>query len=584
MKFIYKTFLFSCTLFLLMGCEENWLETKPESFFSPDNAFTTPEGVDAVLLTARKTLRDADWGNACHIRTEYYWTDISYGSLQNSGFPRDANISLTPFADAFQVWTRNYWGDAYKVIKDMNLVINRLNLSNFDDDVKKALLGEAYFHRAYWYYRLVHRFGDVPFTGTEITEPRLNYYTHSRETILNKIKEDMELAVQWLPEKVAGGKVNQAAGNHLLAKICLSVGDFDGAIAATSRVIDGGYELMKERFGSALYSDDPDYDVMWDLHQSDNMVSAANTEVILVAIDEYETQGNSGNGSYSNRYWMPLWWSMPDCEYNMGNGEDEEEAQLARAVSWARPNNFFNYTMKAEDPNDLRYSEKNWWSLDDYWYNKPGTSRYGQKINIHDQGIDSISRMFEFPYYKLNAPRSTPPPTINQGGFKNFYVYRLAETYLLRAEAYWWKGDLENAAIDINALRARAHASQKAPSDITIDYIMNERARELYTEEPRWTELARVSYTMALLNRDGYSLATMHEKNYYYDKMRRTDDFLFSEIQYKDQVYRVSPFHVYWPVPQNAIDANSLGHINQNLGYTGSENNIPPKTKITEED
>ena len=46
-----------------------------------------------------------------------------------------------------------------------------------------------------------------------------------------------------------------------------------------------------------------------------------------------------------------------------------------------------------------------------------------------------------------------------QGGHTDWYVFRLAETYLLRAEAYFWKGELANAAADINAVRTRAGAA-----------------------------------------------------------------------------------------------------------------------------
>ena len=217
------------------------------------------------------------------------------------------------------------------------------------------------------------------------------------------------------------------------------------------------------------------------------------------------------------------------------------------------------------------------------WYNDPTGANFGQTIDIADVGLDSISRMFEFPYYKLHVPADVLGQ-LSHGGTTDFYVYRLAETYLLRAEAHMWKGDVGSAAADVNVVRARAGASQKSGTDMSMDYIFDERARELYTEEKRWTELARVSYTMALLNRDGYSLEAMHERNYYHDKITRTDDIFDSGVVYTDQEYDVQPYNVYWPVPQVVIDANSLGHINQNLGYTGAQSNVDPITVITDED
>ena len=78
---------------------------------------------------------------------------------------------------------------------------------------------------------------------------------------------------------------------------------------------------------------------------------------------------------------------------------------------------------------------------------------------------------------------------------KDLYVMRLAETYLLRAEAYVRKGDaasLQKAAEDVNVLRARANAKLASANEMNIDYILDERARELMTEEPRMRTLIRM--------------------------------------------------------------------------------------------
>jgi hypothetical protein len=46
--------------------------------------------------------------------------------------------------------------------------------------------------------------------------------------------------------------------------------------------------------------------------------------------------------------------------------------------------------------------------------------------------------------------------------------------------------------------------------------------------------------------------------------------------------FTISPYHVLWPIPQNDIDLNINGHINQNKGYAGSESNIAPLDKVVE--
>ena len=78
---------------------------------------------------------------------------------------------------------------------------------------------------------------------------------------------------------------------------------------------------------------------------------------------------------------------------------------------------------------------------------------------------------------------------------QNWYLYRLAETYLLRAEAKLYQG--KDATSDVNEVRRRAKCSQFYTS-VNIGDIANERARELYLEEWRAMELKRISYCLAL--------------------------------------------------------------------------------------
>lgn len=199
---------------------------------------------------------------------------------------------------------------------------------------------------------------------------------------------------------------------------------------------------------------------------------------------------------------------------------------------------------------------------------------------------DSIRTWFSWPHYKLFV--ADPERIQASGGHTDWYVFRLAETYLLRAEAYYWKGDLASAAADINAVRTRAQAIPITAADVNIGTILDERARELYYEEPRKTELTRMSYIFAMTgksayNGKAYSMATFSDDNFYYDRVMEKNEFYNKGVTtiHGDR-YTMSPYHVLWPIPRNAIVSNSRGHLNQNQGYAGYENNIPPLTEIQE--
>jgi hypothetical protein len=115
---------------------------------------------------------------------------------------------------------------------------------------------------------------------------------------------------------------------------------------------------------------------------------------------------------------------------------------------------------------------------------------------------------------------------------------RLAETILLRAEAYLGKSDKVKAAADINLVRSRANAKPVDAASVNIDYLLDERARELVGEEPRRLTLAR--------------LGKLYERVVKYNAVSKNS---------------IKPFHNLLPIPQTAIDANAGAVLKQNEGY-----------------
>ena len=585
-KIIFSLFIFS----LISACTEEWLEPDPKSFFSPESSLVDKAGMEALIVSINKRYRHEYALIDQHdILAEWNYSDMSVNGAPPAAIPHNLETQMTPTStDDKEVI--NYWGYAWAGIKDANIIISRIDDVDWTTEKdKNEVLAKAYFSRAYWYYRLVHQFGDVPLILEEITSPRLDFYTHSRETILKQMAKDLEFAVQWLPEDVLPGDVNRAAGSFLLTKYYLALREFDKAITEASKVIDGGkYHLMTERFGTTepeffdFWILNPDeFDVMWDLHQKNNKSLPENKEVIFVVQDEYLVEGNTRDeGAGKMRDTGPTWWHSAVKDPNGARGTTDNDydsglmmiKQLGRGVGRMVPSQYFR-DMRWEDTTDLRYSHNNWFGMERYVYNNPTSEYYGEPFDA--DYITDMRAWYPIMYNKLVYidDAKSPKP---QGACSDMYVYRLAELYLLRAEAYWWKGDIPNATKDVNTIRARAHASQKESVD--IDYIFDERARELYWESPRKCELTRVAYIMAQLGRDGYSLENMHENNWFYDRVMSRNNFYRDEILNVSNVYRILPYHVYWPIKEEVIKANSLGHINQAMGYQGSETNLPPIT------
>ena len=210
---------------------------------------------------------------------------------------------------------------------------------------------------------------------------------------------------------------------------------------------------------------------------------------------------------------------------------------LGRPVGFIKPTEFMETTMWLSDfNNDMRNSSYN--MQREFIINNPASANFGDVI------IPTTGELVRNHYVwvkKASHPYGHPQGYDTGGNlYSDMYVFRLAETYLLRAEAYVMKGDNTNAAIDINEVQDRANATPVAPGDVDIHYVLDERARELITEEPRQLILRR--------------MGLLEERVKLYNPVSATT------ITARDQLL---------PIPQAEIDANLEADLGQNPGYDG---------------
>lgn len=599
--------LLSGILFLsISACSEDWLEPQPLSFYSPENTYNEASGLWAALVACERNMRHEYTGDGSPILTEHIFTEVAVeGTTDKSGPAQDMNLLITPDANLNSTNTNRigwYWYEGFKGIKYANTVISRIDQPEDyeSEDERNHILATAYFHRSLRYYRLTQQFGDVPLILYEITEPKLDFYSTDRTVILRKMKEDLEWGEEWIPEVMDRGRVPKGALQHLLIKINLALGEFQDALDVANRLIDGGtYALMTNRFG--IDSGDPSKNVIWDLHRPANKAPFTNTEAILLVMDRIDTDGNSG-GIITMRNAVPFWGSNINTPAgNKGTSdrsgiEIDEVTEFGRGIGRLR-GTWYHQSMIWDDENDLRHAPGNWMDMSDLVYNNPDIKDsdpfYGKNLQFRNEEgtvlvVDTIRSWFSWPHYKLYIP--DPQRNQPQGGHTDWYIFRLAESYLLRAETKFWMGDLAGAAEDINAVRTRAGAAPYEASDINIGTILDERARELYYEEPRKTELTRMARIFALTGKTAYNGKTYNESmfsqdNFYYDRIMEVTDYYNKGVFTRHgDTYTLSPYHVLWPIPQGAINSNTKGHLNQNEGYFGFENNVPPLTTIEEEE
>lgn len=600
-----KLFMAGAASILFTGCSD-WLDPKPLSFFTPENTYNSYDGLKTGTDMLNRDVRYFDYyptsfsADPC-ILSEYFFSEMAVNGRTDAGnTPVDLTALITPSANlkGNNSQINNYWTYLYKGIKDANTLLTRSETAEFEnEDQRKEIEALAHFHRAFRYYRLVHQYGDVPFIVEEVTGPRYDFYSTKREAILRWLKNDLETTAPYLSNDVNIGQVTQAAAYHLLAKIDLALGEFDAAIEACNKVIgDGVHHLMKERFG--VDKNDPTKNVVWDLHQSENKHLPENKEVLYIVLDNYdETDARSATGLEIKRQILPMY-SATTSNIKTPNGKkafvDNDEKknpyllEYGRGICTLRQTWYATHMIWTLDNTDLRHAPGNWMRMEDLTYNNPALAtedpewngkplqKYDSKGNLLVN--DTIRAWSEWPHYKTNV--ADQKANNWRGGWADWYIFRLAETYLLRAEAYIWKGETGAAAADINEVRRRAQAREISASEATISMILDERARELFYEEPRKCELTRIAYIYAQTGKADdkgrtYSMDKFSQENFFYNRIMDVTDFYNKGVKNAyGLTYTIQPYHVLWPIAETATSVNVQGHINQNYGYDGYEDNI----------
>lgn len=391
----------------------------------------------------------------------------------------------------------------------------------------------------------------------------------------------------------------------------MSLEKFDRAIEI-GRELTAKHPLMTQRFTANQTK--PRTNLMHDLHSIEGKLDQSNTEGIFYIASNLDIIGS--DRSLVMRNSVPFWNQritpdgMTGTSVNVSSIAEDVAADpeldlnrmYGRGIGRTRPTNYYQYEIWGEkERNDLRavFNRDSWRRTEDLKYNNPalkaaGNIYFGQSIQKHANVniLDTISGFFQWPYYKLFV-RESPSRTIEwQGGETPWYIYRSAEVYLMMGECYYWKEQPAQAAEMLNVVRVRAGAAPLTAADINIGTILDERARELYYEELRHSEIVRIAYTYAksgrrceVFNRT-YSLKNFagpgginsnikeYGINFWWDWVMTKNNFYRERTVTPYATYQISVHHVLWPIPQEAIVSNTQGVTNQNIGYPGAENNV----------
>lgn len=559
MKIIYRCLLL-LVIFAGVSCKKDFLDEVPLDFLSTNNAFKNSRDFDASVNNLYNLVRAefytrSDWQPMQYLYRTDLVVEVAVGGNPNLNTDFGPNGTLGG----------NHWSFLYKIVAEANTILSRIPTSELSDADKVAFEAKARFFRAFGYRTLVYLFGGVPLVLEEVVAEKTDFTRASKEECLDQIISDLEFAAANLPDIAAvkqDGEISNVAAQHLLAEVALAAGENQKAVTAATAVINNpAMALMKTRFGSR--STFMPGDVYFDLFQPKNQNrKSGNKEAIWVIQLETDVLGGGAvstgmGGNYLlERVHVPLFRDMrigstalfrwPIGDWTGGRG-----------VGFMQPTRYFEDTVWASDwANDIRNANHNF--VREFVCTNPGTY-FNTIVSTENPpagaGVTFPSRVF-YPYQSkattvfahpngiyVDPTRSDPITKFEVkstagGTYADQYMFRLAETYLLRAEAYLGMSNLAAAADDINEVRNRSNANDVAAGNVTLDYILDERMRELGVEEKRMLTLMRMGKL--------------------YDRVMKCSPFYAVNMQ---------PRFNLWAIPQGEIERNRTAVLDQNPGY-----------------
>jgi starch-binding outer membrane protein, SusD/RagB family len=549
-----KKLLIIISVFLLVSSCKKTLEEYNPSGITADAVYTTPTGFE-TLVTAAYGYQRMWYGKEEGLNISEIGTDIWTSAAGDISPDMTKYINL----QGTNTLLKLEWGAFYQGVNLCNAGIKLVGKVGLTDAKRKQLEGELRFLRAFYYWHIVETWGGVHFTTEETTGIVTTANKTPVETFYKQIFEDLQIAVTNLALTTSDyGRVTKGAAMSFLARMYLTRNMNSEALAMAKSVINGG-------FGYQLQ---PVYGDLWTMANNKNkeVVYAVNYANDLTFNDLNVSGYSIGHSRGSNSAHM-----MFDMKY-------DNLPRMARIIEYGRPFNRYMPTralLNMYSSADARYdgSFRESWMACTSANGKPAAggwsipgdtaviatrttyaglpSKVGKttgyvvyNINTIYKTDGSVNNMLVYPTLtKFDDPTRL---TYNEAqSARDAFVIRFAELYLIAAEASMKLNDNATAVTYINVIRTRAAKPgrvaemQITPAQVTLDFILDERAREFAGEQLRWFDLKRTGKLV--------------------DRIKALNP---------DAAPNVQAYHNLRPIPQSQLDAvTNKDEFKQNEGY-----------------
>jgi len=471
---IKQTIILLGILVISGSCSKDYLEVRPEGTPLEENYYSTQEEAYSGLISVYDVLGKQSKGFENLITMLNAGSDDHYagggGATDGAGIQSFSNYSL----DASTL-PASYWNDFYQGIFRANILIAKLPEVPMEESLIQRYSAEAKALRAYYYFELVRLFRNIPLIVDPLETSQIyDVLQADPAEVYLQIETDLNEAIPNLPLTLAdleneAGRITQGAAMAVLGKVYLFQGK--NQLAAETLAQVNGTPGGTSKYGYKLLDD---FNTLWTISNK------FNTESILVS--SHSDQSNAGwdNWGSGSDEGNSINIMVGPRNYNAMGGPDY-------VAGWSfNPVTQDLYDQMKGDPRfeatiaDIKALKED--GLADY---TPGYMDTGYFLNK---------------FMPLNSDKSTGGGAVELNFKQNVYIIRLADTYLMEAEALGGQGSRAQALLD--AVRNRVGLGSVP---VSLDAILKERRMELAGEGHRWFDLVRTGRAGSQLSDRGFT-------------------------------------------------------------------------------
>lgn len=474
-KNLRNIFITGVMMTALFSCSEDFLEVKPTGNALEDSYYTNSQEATSALVAVYDIMSFNSSSFDNMISFFNAGSDDNYGASA----PGDA-ISLFSFYQLNQTnMPRAFWSVHYQGIFRANTLLKKLPGITMDENLKVRYTAECKVMRAYYHFNLVRMFGNVPLMTTILTPSEALTYPQSKpEEVYAQIEKDLKDAILGLPATInvttEGGRWTKGGAQAMLGKVLLYEKKYAEAAVQLAEV--NGTPGGTSQYGYKLVSNFKDLWVHKNKFNSESIVESVRTDTGKSQwwTNSWDTEGSILNIMVGIRdYTRTAGSTAPD--YFSGWGINTVTQEL--------------YDVMKNDP---RFGA----TIIDVKALMAAGQVQGYGI-VNSVNTDTGYFMAKFVPLKSDATTNGGDQSLNF--YQDTYIIRLADTYLMEAEALKGTGTRAQALLD--AVRARVGLPS---TPVSLDAIALERRKELACEGHRYFDLIRTGKAATALANRGF--------------------------------------------------------------------------------